>query len=486
MLKEKSIKKNAILNMVASVAGTACSILSLPYVTRMLQPENYGKVSYAQSFVGYFSLLAELGILSYAMRECAAVREKKEKYQQLASQLFTINVCAAVFSLILLHIILFLIPGLKEYSFLIRICSLTIVFDTIRVRWLYQSQEDYAYLSLQGLASHIIILVMIFLCVKDTTDYIKYTWILLLPAVVPGIMNFVRSRKYCRLGLSFSRELKTHLPPILMIFAANVSSGIYVGSDTVLLGYLDTAYAVGLYSVAVRIYETMKILLSAALNVTIPRFCYYYNNGHHKEFKRLLNKIVNVVFIICVPALIGLIILSEEIVELIFGRAYLSAVLALQLLSGALIFAVPSILLSQCVLISMKKERVIFKATIFGAILNVLLNLILIPRYAHNAAAFTTFVSEMVVFGIYLYETRNQWRGILNIKSLFQAIVSGILMGCIVMIVKNQIDHLIVVIVAAIFSGIFSYFGILFVFRNEFVCEYWSMLISRLIKKIKL
>lgn len=473
-MKQRSIKKNALLNMGTSIGNVLCSVLSLPYVTRVLQPENYGKVSYAQSFVSYFALLAELGILSYAMRECANVRDDQEKYTKLANEMFTFNVAATVISMILAQLVLWTVPGFKSHWILIEIFLVSVIFDTLRVRWLYQSQEDYSYLSLQGLFSHALVLILVYLIVKRPEDFYKYAVILIMPSVIPGVMNILRSRKYCMLRLTFHANIKNHFLPIILIFASNVANMIYVFSDTLILGYLTGDYAVGLYAVVVRIYDTTKTLLSAGISVTIPRFCYYYNNQQEKEFGDLLEKVINLVLLIAIPALIGLSVLSEEIVMLLFGSAYVESTFALRLLSIALLFAVPAMLLSQSVLIAMKKERTVFKVTALGAATNVVLNFILIPQYAQNAAAFTTLFCEFMVFTIYLVKTKKLWHGKIRLKSLVQSIFAGLFMGVLVYMIKSVFSSLLLSVLICLFAGIFSYFGILLLLHNVVVLEYWN------------
>lgn len=460
-----------------------CSMVTLPYVTRVLQPEFYGRVSYAQSVISYFSLLAELGILSYALRECAAVRGQKEKFQRLANQMFTINISAACISLCILQFVIWIVRGFHPYWMLIEIFAVGIIFDVLRVRWMYQAYEEYTYLALQGLFSHFIVLALVFIFIRGETDYVKYAWILIMPSVIPGIMNMIRSRKFCHLRPEFSSELKNHMRPIMLIFASNVSHSIYVDSDTVLLGYMSGAYSVGLYAVSVRLYQTIKVVLTMALQVTIPRFCYFHNNGLKEEFGILLNKVINLMLIVCVPSLIGLSVLSEEIIRLLFGASYLEARTSLQMLSLAIIFAVPVLLLSNCVLIPMKKEKVVLRVTMLGAAVNVTLNLILIPLFAQNATAFTTLVSEIMVLFFYLKETKDEWYGKINVKSLIQAILAGILMGALVSVIRIKIDHMIVTTFLKVMIGVVSYFGMLIIMGNAIVWEYLHIFITKVRKK---
>ena len=81
-MTKKSIKVNAILNIIKQMCQVVFPLITIPYVTRVLQTENYGKYNYGNSIVTYFWLLAELGVATYAVREGARIREEKNKRRE--------------------------------------------------------------------------------------------------------------------------------------------------------------------------------------------------------------------------------------------------------------------------------------------------------------------------------------------------------------------------------------------------------------------
>ena len=90
-LKVRSLKLNGILNITKTFMSLIFPLITFPYVSRILGPENLGRVSFAQSIVGYFSLFASLGITSYGIREAAAVRNNKILLSTFVREIFIIN-----------------------------------------------------------------------------------------------------------------------------------------------------------------------------------------------------------------------------------------------------------------------------------------------------------------------------------------------------------------------------------------------------------
>ena len=157
-----SIKKNATYNLVKIIFSIAFPLLTTPYVLRILQPENFGKVNFTLSVISYFSLIATLGVSVYGIRECSAVKNDKSKLDLIASQIFSISVITAIISLILLFLSVFFIPKLTEYCLLFAIESLSIVFVVLGADWLNTSMSDFKYITIRTVVFQILSLIFIF------------------------------------------------------------------------------------------------------------------------------------------------------------------------------------------------------------------------------------------------------------------------------------------------------------------------------------
>ena len=90
-MKKKSVGINAVLNVIKQCCAILFPIITFPYISRVLQTENYGKVNFGNSIITYVTLFAALGLTNYAIREGARIRNDKKAFQTFANQVFTIN-----------------------------------------------------------------------------------------------------------------------------------------------------------------------------------------------------------------------------------------------------------------------------------------------------------------------------------------------------------------------------------------------------------
>lgn len=399
--KNKSIKINAVLNTAKQCCSILFPMITFPYVSRTLQAMNYGKANFALSFVNYISLIAALGIQTYAIREGAACRKDRKKFEEFSSEIFSINILSTIVAFAVMVVCLFAVPKLNAYRTLILIFSLNIVFTTIGQDWINSVYEDYGYLTLRYLVTNVLSLILILLLVRKKEDVDIYAWLSVFPFIVSNLVNLRYIRKYTRLRFKISKKMKLHMKPILILFANSVTIFLYIYSDSLMLGFLKDDQTVGIYSVASKIYLMVKQLLNAVVVVSIPRFSYYLRNEKIQEYQALLRKTFLALFTLVVPAVAGMFLKSKEIILFISGKEYIAGSNSLQILSFALFFAIMASVITQCVIVPYRKEKSLFKITIFSAALNIILNFILIPVISYNGAAITTLLAEMstCIFG---------------------------------------------------------------------------------------
>ena len=106
-MRKDSIKINSVLNSMKSLLQVVFPLITFPYVSRVLQVEGMGKVSFSSSVMSYFSMIASLGVSTYAIRECAKVKEDKQKLRSIASEIFTINMITTLVSYAALFLMIF-------------------------------------------------------------------------------------------------------------------------------------------------------------------------------------------------------------------------------------------------------------------------------------------------------------------------------------------------------------------------------------------
>lgn len=479
-MKNKSVGKNAILNVIKTVIALLFPLITFPYISRVLQVDNLGKVNFANSVVNYFILFATLGLGTYGVREGAALRDDRDKFQKFFSEVYTISLFSTLISLIGLVVITIFLPGLRSYELLILILSISVILPTIGCGWVCAAYEDFGYITIRTILVQIISLALIFAFIHIPGDYYKYAAILVFSSQGANIFNLFYIRRYVKIVPVLHMNASKHLKPLLILFASSLATSIYVSSDTTVLGFVCGDYYTGLYGAATKLYSVLKNLISAIVIVSIPRFSFYYGSNKREEFDSLLNKISKALVIITLPIVAGVFTLSREIILFISGKQYIEASSALRILSVAVLFVAISWIQSQCILVPMKQEKAVLYTTIFTAILNVVLNILLVGKWKHNATALTTLISEACVVIIYFRVIGSKVRFPKIGYELFHGLIAAVAMiGALYLI--GRIDmNIYIQLPLSVLIGALVYAVILLLLRDKVAI----LIINKIFKKL--
>lgn len=479
MENSSDVKKNTLFNTIKSVFGIIYPLVAFPYISRVLQTENVGKINFSDSIIGYFSLIASLGVTTYAVRECSKYRNDKEKLGEIASQILSINVWSTVTAYFFMVIILMVARPLDQYRELIIIQSLTILFTTLGADWLNTAMEDFRFIALRTMGMQIFALILMFLFVKEPDDYLIYAVISVGAASGANIVNMFYRRRYCRTRFVLNINWKKHLPPIIMLFSLILSQTIYTNSDITILGLIKGDYQVGLYSTSVKIYNIVNMVIASVAWVVMPQLSVNFKKKDYEQINHLLKYSLNFIIVFGTPCLIGLNIIAKEIIGLIAGNAYLEAELSLHILTVSLACSFISGWIGNMMMLPAGQDKVCLKASIASAVVNIVLNLLLIPIWGLNAAAATTAVSEFIGIIIKLPYIDKK----IHISGLWQMLKAPIVGTIGIVIVSIVIRYIVVssyliAILTILFSSI-TYFVILIIMKNEFILGFLKPIYQR-------
>lgn len=394
MANEKSLKVNMLMNTILTVSNFIFPLLTYTYVARVLLPVGVGKVGFVQSILAYFSYIASLGISAYGTRECAKVRDDKEKLSKLVQELLSINMISTSVAYIALFIAIILVPKFHEYAMLFVVMSSGILLQTIGIEWLYTSLEKFSYITTRSLIFKTIAVILTFIMIKGPEDYIAYGFITIFTTSASNILNFINSRKY----ISFKRfshyNLKQHLKPIMVFFFTTIIINIYGNFDSMMLGFMKGDYEVGIYNSSVKIKGLILSVSTAITSVLIPRMSVYFGKGNKKQFNDLLIKSLRVTLILLLPLSIFIFINAKDIVQLICGPEYFEAVSTVRIFMICVIVLSFTNLFGNQILIPKGNEKRFSQSVFIGMFVNLGLNLLLIPKYKCAGAAFATLMTE--------------------------------------------------------------------------------------------
>lgn len=425
-VEKKSITANALMNIIKTCASIVFPLITYPYAARVLEVNDMGAIEFSRSIINYVGLVAGLGISTYAIREGAKLRNDRERLNRLANQLFSINVIMTVLALGTLLIAVYCFPYLRSYGSLLLIFSLIPVGTTLTSDWVNSIYEDFGYITIRNVIIQFIALILILVLVKDKNDYLIYAGILTFSSAGTAIPNWMYIRKYCRLRFTVRCDLTKHLKPILLIFAINVATAIYVNIDTTMLNIMCGEYDNGIYGAAVRVYNIFKNLVSAIVIVTVPRLSALQGTGKSEDSKKLMSMVFNVMFSLVMPLCLLCGLLSDDIIAFIGGSKYALAATPLRILSVSLMFSSLASFMTTSVLLPNGKEKYIFRASVVSAAANLLLNFWLIPWLSYVGAAITTLIAELLMLLIAGFAARKHFNILEAKQIILKCIVSSL------------------------------------------------------------
>ena len=397
MPKTHSIRYNFLMNFILTSSNFIFPLISFPYVSRVLMASGNGKVAFAASAANYFMLVASLGIPTYGVRACAQVRDDKDELSRTVQELLFINLVTTTIVVVLYVTSIILVPKFAAERELFIINGVSIVLNMFGMNWLYQALEQYDYITARSVGFKLVSLVLMFLFVHSTDDYVIYGAISVFAAVGSNILNIYRSRYFISYQRYESYRVGRHLRPILLLFAQTVAVSIYSNLDIVMLGFLREPDQVGFYNASMRIKSILLSLVTSLANVLLPRMSYYVKEGLHDKFILLMGKALRFTLLLSFSVCSVFFFFAEESMLVLAGSGYLGAVPAMQ---AAVLAVIPNGLtgvLGIQVLVPLQRERDLLHSVVVGAIVDFVLNLFMIPTLGATGAAISTVIAETSV-----------------------------------------------------------------------------------------
>jgi O-antigen/teichoic acid export membrane protein len=467
-LKIRSIKVNYVLNNIRLLLNVLIPLVIFPYVSRVLGPSGLGKVEFANSIVSYFVLFTTLGIPVYGVREIARRRDDSVERSKVVWELTLILIGTIFIGYAAYFILVRFIPSLYDDKILYFIIAPTVFLSAFNYEWFYTGIEDQLYITIRFIIIKTLQLILIFLCIKKSDDFIIYAGIIVGLNSFASLFNIIRLKKYVYFVSLSKLNIRRHIKAIFYIFSFTVASYIYMHLDVTMVGIMVGDTAVGLYTAAnkiVRIIITVVISLPA---IMVPRIENALKHGNIDDYKKYLNKSLQFILFFSIPFCFGIIILAPEIIYLFAGKMYAESIFSVRLLALIIIIVGLIEYVGYLILMPNRKEKHFAISVTVAAITNGVFNFFLIPIFQQNGAILGTVLAELIVL---LLQIVFAWK-LLKDTELFSRntikyFIAGIIMTCSLIYIHNIFKHVILTIIICFFSGSMIYIFLLFLLREK-------------------
>lgn len=473
---KKSIKKNYLYNLIYQILTIIIPIITAPYLARVLGVKGTGVTSYTLSIVSYFIIFGSIGVSSYGQREIAMNRDDKNKCSKLFWELFLLKLFTSVLS-ILGYI--FLIVSSTKYNVIYFILTLNILASVFDISWFFQGFEEYKFISIRNIIIKTLFTISIFVFVKNKNDLNLYILLNGLSLLISSLSLWIRLPKMINKISLKKINVFSHLKNSLIYFLPQIATQIYTMLDKTMLGIITKGEIEnGYYEQAYKII-TMSLTVITSLNTVMsPRMSYLYKEKKHDEIKEKLFKSLQFTFFLGVPMMFGIACTSYGVVDWFFGSGYEKVKLLLVVFSPIVIIIALSGCLGGQYLTPCGKRLQSAGALWVGAIINFLLNLILIPKYASLGAAISSVIAELIITILYFVLSKKYVDIKKMLKKFYKYFIASILMAIVILFLYNILKISILSTVIEIITGIIVYILVLLILKDDMI-YYFLNLIKR-------
>ncbi len=483
MGNRKSLKRNYIYNLIYQLLVIILPLVTTPYISRILYADGIGVVSFAESIVSYFVLFASLGVGLYGQREISYYQDDKDKRSEVFwNTLIFKFITSAV--ILLLYIIVSIFYFKSNIYYIFSISILSVFFD---ITWFYQGMEEFGKIVVRNIIFKILSIAFIFLFVKSKSDIGLYAFSICFFTFMGSISLWVYLKHYVSKPIFENIKPFKDFRVIISLFIPTIAIQVYTVLDKTMIGIITKSdFENGYYDLSIKISKILLTIITSLGVALIPRVGLLYSNNDDDNLKKLIYKSYRFVWFMGIPLCFGLFMISNNFVPWFLGAGYDKVAILIKILSFLIIIIGLSNVTGMQYLIPTKKQNAFTISVCIGALVNLVLNYILIRNFLSIGAATASVIAECAVTAYQIYRIRKE---ISAKKILFEGrnyFIAGFFMVLIIYVfMRNLIpsvkNSMLIAIVGAV-----SYFVILTILKDKFLYEYIEYFRNRAFRTRKL
>lgn len=460
MKQSQLIARNIVVVLSSEIIGFGLNFLVIILLARYLGTIGFGNYSFIIAFVGVFQLLADSGLSNIMIRE-VSVNKENLSYQMGVTKSLIWVLSVFVFLIILVVInILNTATEIKHATYIMGLALLAMV-HAIGYGAIFKALEEIKFNAAGFILHKIVLLSLTILIIRYKLGLIEIAVAHLFSNMLLWFFYYtIISYRYVKPKMIFN--IKTwwyFITEAAPVGASSILRKISWQVDILILSQLGSVASVGLFSAPYRIIQSLTLL---PYTLAIPLFPHLSRLGRssHKELFQTFEKTMKFMYLLSVPFFVILATLSYTIILLIFGEKYIDSYIALQLLSVTVLFLFPT---TQFIYLfsALGNQRFYTICSVVGIIVNIGLDIILIPRLDFIGACIGTLVAEISLFAVGVYYTKLLRSDISYLRASWKPLAAGVLMWAVLFPFRNAHSAWVIVgLCASLVAYVFSVFSL--------------------------
>ena len=392
-------------------------LITLPYLVRVLGPEKFGLIVFAQAFIQYFVVLTDYGFNLSATRQIAICRDNSDEVSRIFSSVMVIKFGLIVLSFLLMSAIVRAVPRFHADRHLYFICFLMVVGNTLFPTWLFQGMEKMKYITILNISAKSAAVVAIFLFVHKPSDYLVAAGIQSGGFVLAGFLGLVFLQNIVRIRYAFPSWSSITMAATegWHIFVSTAAISLYTNSNAFILGLVTNNVTVGYFCAADKISRAAQSLLSPVHQAIYPHISALSARSREMALgftRRALGKIALFGLLISIP----LFIFARPLVMLAFGSDYAASVTVLRWMAFLPFVTGVTNVFGMQVMLPFGMSRFVSKIAVCGGLADLAYIVPLVNAFHATGAAMSLFITEVLVLLMCVYTMEKQGFRLLGIR----------------------------------------------------------------------
>lgn len=465
----KSVTRNYLYNLSYQLLAIILPIITTPYLSRVLGAENIGIYSYTLSIATYFILFGSLGVAMYGQREIAYLQDDKYERSKKFWEILLMRFITLSISLVIFY---FTFTRKGNYSTYYKILILEIIANSIDISWFFQGLEEFKKTVMRNAIVKIISVILIFVLVKSQNNLKEYFIIYVISDLIGNITLWLYLPKYVKKIKCKELKIFRHLKPTIGLFIPQIAVQIYTVLDKTMIGSIVADKSeVGFYEQAQKVVKILLTIATSLGTVMLPRMANAFANDDKEKLNEYMKKSFSFVSLLAFPLMFGIISVASKFVPIFYGKGYDKVIYLISIISPIILMIGFSNVIGTQYLLPTKKQKEFTMSVILGAIVNFILNSILIKLYKSVGASIATVLAETTVTGVQLYSVRNEYSIKKIIKLINKYFVASIVMFAVSMLIGLFVKNNLLSIIGQVVASVCVYFGILIILKDKMIIE---------------
>jgi len=458
MSAHRTLAKNTTVLLIANVISYLLGFFTTLYTARYLGVEGFGILSLALAITGIFGVLTDLGLSTLTIREVSRNKSLANKY---ISNTAILKVFLSILTLGVIALLVNILHYPQTVTSVVYIITLSVVITAFSgiFNSIFQAYEKMEYMSLNIMLNAVLMISGVLLVIFYGLGIVALASVYLFSSLIVFFITFILfSWKFFLPKINIDIKFwKLTLNESLFFGISSILVVIYFYIDSVMLSVMVNNSAVGIYNAAYKLIFVLMFIPNVFLTSIFPVMSQHFETK--KDMLKLeYEKSVKYLFAMAMFLFIYVMVFADKIIFIIYGTGYSASIITLQ----TLIFVLPIIFITYLfgnLLGAINKQRVLLIITCANALLNIVLNLILIPKFSYLGASVATVITEALGFSLMIYYISKTFHKISLINNLFKTIVVSTIVLIIIYYLNTSINWIVVAVI-----GFFVYALLLYLF----------------------